>query len=151
MKTRVELVANLEQDEVVLQCAAITPRIQRLLDLLQESDATLEAEVDGGVVFLSLGDVLFIETDGDAVFAHTTTSFHRVRRRLYQLEAALPPSFVRVSKSTIVHVRHIATISHGAVSERIDFRNTQKSVYVSRRYRKSLQDKMRALLGLGLS
>ncbi|NLC26013.1 MAG: LytTR family transcriptional regulator, partial [Fastidiosipila sp.] len=50
---------------------------------------------------------------------------------------------IRVSKSTIVNVKKIKSIQRGISSIReIEFHNSQKSVYVSRKYYPLFRDKM---------
>ena len=51
--------------------------------------------------YLPLEDILFFETDGKEILAHTIDQMYTIKYRLYELEEILPGYFMRVSKSTI--------------------------------------------------
>ena len=61
--------------------------------------------------------------------------------KLYELENILPNSFLRISKSTIVNIQKIYSLSHSVSSHLITFQNSHKQVYVSRMYYKVLKER----------
>lgn len=86
---------------------------------------------------------MFFETSGTSIHAHTSDNFYQVKNKLYELEKILPSNFIRVSKSTIINVKHIYSIEKNITSSSIvQFSNTHKQVYVSRNYYKLLKQRI---------
>ena len=68
---------------------------------------------------------------------------YEVKYKLYELEGILPNNFMRVSKSTILNVNYIYSITRNLTSSSlVEFKNTHKKVYVSRYYYKPLKIKL---------
>jgi len=95
--------------------------------------------------YFPLAAVLFFESSGDAIYAHTRDDDFQVRYRLYELEDQLPADFVRISKSCIVNTRQIYAIERNLTSSsQVHFMHSHKTVYVSRRYLGALKARMEA-------
>ena len=93
--------------------------------------------------YLSPESVLFFETSGNIINAHTQSDLYQVKNRLYELEEILPHSFIRVSKSTILNVSHIYSLEKNITSSSIvRFNGSHKQVYVSRNYYKVLKQRI---------
>jgi DNA-binding LytR/AlgR family response regulator len=88
-------------------------------------------------------DVLFFETEGERIYAHTTNDSYIVKYRLYELENILHRHFVRVAKSAIVNIRQIYSINRNlTTSSLISFFDSHKSIYVSRSYYLQLRKRL---------
>ncbi len=163
MRVRIEEVAGGAEEEIVLRCSKTTPEIELLareIGLLEKQagdgnsrDKKHSAATAGTPTpeffkgeqqyFLSFSEILFFETEGEKVIAHTATDSYETRQRLYELESMLPASFVRVSRSTIANVTHIFSIQRGLTRvSHITFRGSYKEVYASRKYGPVLMVKM---------
>ena len=71
----------------------------------------------------------------------SNTECYRVKYKLYELEEILPKNFCRISKSTILNVNHIYSISKNITGvSLVEFQETYKKVYVSRYYYKILKN-----------
>ena len=93
--------------------------------------------------YMPLNEVLFMETDGNAIQVHTRDDIYQTRYKLYELEELLPGQFMRVSKSAILNTSHVYSITKNLSSlSVVQFRNTHKQVYVSRMYYKPLKCKL---------
>ena len=93
--------------------------------------------------YISLKEVLFFETEENNVFAHTLENVYKVKYKLYELEKLLPGNFMRVSKSSILNIDYIYSITRNiTASSIVEFQNTYKKVYVSRNYYKPLKFKL---------
>ena len=93
--------------------------------------------------YLPLDEILFFETDGDQIYAHTANDTFRVKHRLYELEEKLPNFFIRAAKGTIVNTTQIYAIDRNLTSSsQVKFKGTHKHIYVSRHYYSSLKNRM---------
>ena len=134
------------QEEVVIRCREITPEIIRLQQLLSgNSDRSNQFLVYKGDTeyYLNVNDIIFFETEGNAVMAHTRDDVYETRRKLYELEELLGGRFQRISKSAIVNVDKVYSIKRNVTSSSaIEFQGTHKQIYVSRAYYKILREKL---------
>ena len=146
MNIRIDMDDHLDEDEIVIRCAALTKEvmdIQRLLLERAAQSAKMTAFKRDSEYYLPLSELLFFETDGQMVYAHTASDAYRVAERLYALEQSLPGDFLRVSKSAILNVQQVFSIHRNmASSSLVTFYKSHKQVYVSRRYFKMLRQRL---------
>jgi two-component system LytT family response regulator len=91
--------------------------------------------------FVLVGDVDWIEGLGDYAGLHVGGRTHLLRESLTSLEARLDPTqFVRIHRSTIVQVEHIARIDPSANRDAVLTLRDGKTLRVSRTYRPRLDD-----------
>jgi DNA-binding LytR/AlgR family response regulator len=159
MRARIEKTGPDQPEEVIIRCKDVTPEIEAIARLINEGKPINGKQAgesarrrtiptffkDDRQFYLSLREILFFETDADRVFAHTAQDAFETKARLYELESMLPGSFVRVSKSSIVNIRHVLSIQKGLTRvSLITFRRSHKTIYCSRQYSHQLIDKMEA-------
>lgn len=144
MKLRIEITDELSQPEVVVRCARVDDKISKLQEfILNMSIPQLTFYKGTHEYYLPLESILFFETEGEQIYAHTTNDSYRVKRRLYELEEILPRSFVRAAKGTIVNTTRIHAINRSLTgASQVGFAGTHKQIYVSRHYFNSLKEKM---------
>ena len=144
MKLRIEVDEKIQEDEIVIKCKEIDSNIENIKKVFREMISKQKDIIfykDEKEFYLSLDDVLFFETEGNRVSAHTHTECYRVKYKLYELEEILPKNFCRISKSTILNVNHIYSISKNITGvSLVEFQETYKKVYVSRYYYKILKN-----------
>ena len=145
LKIRIEMSEGV-QEEVVIRCREITPEIIRLQQLLSgESDRSNQFLLYKGDTeyYLNVNDIIFFETEGNAVMAHTKNDMYETRRKLYELGELSGGRFQRISKSAIVNVDKVYSIKRNVTSSSaIEFQGTHKQIYVSRAYYKVLREKL---------
>lgn len=145
MKIKIEIDDAAAEDEVVIRCKALTSTIKRMQQTLTELSKTPDISFykDNVEFFLDVNDVLFFETAGTLIDAHTSDQVFQVKAKLYELEEALPSNFIRVAKSTILNVSHIYSIEKNiTASSIVKFSRSHKQVYVSRNYYKVLKQRL---------
>ena len=144
LKLRIEVTGDLPESEVVIRCGRVDDEVRKLQEYVLSLAAPKLTFYKGTQEFyLPLEEVLFFETDGEQIHAHTANDAFRVKRRLYELEEMLPHYFVRAAKGTIVNTSRIYAINRNLTSSsQIRFTGTHKQIYVSRHYFKALKEKM---------
>ncbi len=145
MRVRIEISDDVPEDEIIIKCRSYGEELKQL------QSALVGAGEPGDLVFYKgseefyfpVSNVLFFETENDAVHAHTVNDVYRIKLRLFELEAQLPPQFLRVSKSSILNMQHILSIDRNVSgASRIGFTGSHKQVYASRLYYKNLKLRM---------
>lgn len=146
MKIQIEFDGALEETQVLIRCRELDEQITRIQQMLVEASKQERQFVfyKGDTEFyLSINDVLFLETDGKTIQVHTRDDIYQTRYKLYELEELLPGHFMRVSKSAILNTHHVYSITRNLSSSSVvQFRNSHKQVYVSRMYYKPLKSKL---------
>lgn len=146
MRIRIDIDDSLLEDEVIIHCKSLDDEMKKIYDaILNRSKESRQIVLLKGNVeyFIDLEQILFFETADNAIRAHTIDNVYETSYRLYELEELLPGYFMRVSKSTILNLNHIFSITRNlTASSEVHFHNTHKQVYVSRYYYKSLKDRL---------
>lgn len=146
MKVRIEIEDGLCEEEVIIRCTSVNDTILKI----QSAIADINNQSKGFIFYkndteyyIPLNKILFFETEGGSINAHTRNDIYQVKYKLYELEELLPGSFMRVSKSTILNTNYIYSITRNLTSSSIvEFEGTYKKVYVSRYYYKPLKCKL---------
>ena len=146
MKVRIELNGDLAEDEVVIRCGRVDETIQKIHQFVLEQSPSCSKMIfykQNQEFYFPINNVLFFETDGEHLYAHTVNDDYRVKYRLYELDDILPRNFVRASKSTIINIIQVYSITRNlTASSLVKFVNSHKNVYVSRFYYKELRQRM---------
>lgn len=134
------------QDEIVIRCAELTPEImalQRMVSQFGNGNNQFVFYKGDTEYYLDVNSILFFETEGTIIRAHTAEEMFETKYKLYELEKILPPMFLRISKSAIVNVDKIYSIIRNiSASSTIEFYGSHKKIYVSRSYYKMLKNKL---------
>ena len=144
MKLRIEITDEPTENEIIIRCNSIDENISKLQTYIQSMSVPKMVFYKGSQeYYLSLEDVLFFETDGEQIHAHTTDDAFRVKHKLYELEEMLPHYFIRAAKGTIVNTLRIYSINRNlTASSQVKFTGTHKQIYASRHYYGELKNKM---------
>ena len=130
VKVKLELDPDQQETEITIHAKSLTPEVERIYHQLQtdsEHPDQIEGMMDNTSYYLSINNILFFETDAKQVMAHTTRNAYFVKYKLYELENLLSGQFMRVSISNC----------------QIKFHDSYKTVYVSRRYYRDLNERLK--------
>lgn len=134
------------EEEIVIKCKALTDEIRILGEAISSSlnkRAQLAVHRDGVDYYIDLSKFLFFESDSSKIIAHTAGNFYFTDMRLCELEALLPRSFIRISKSCIINASAVSAVKKNlAGASTVYFPGTQKVAYASRSYFKDLQERI---------
>ncbi|MCC3868819.1 LytTR family DNA-binding domain-containing protein [Terrisporobacter mayombei] len=146
MKIRIEVDERIEEDEVIVRCSQLNEEVSNIQKAITEiisQKTQITFYKDNVEYYISLAKILFFETEDANISAHTGDNIYQVKYKLYELEEILPNNFMRISKSTILNINHIYSITRNLTSSSIvEFQDTHKQVYVSRHYYKPLKFKL---------
>lgn len=149
VKVRTEI-SDVAEDEIVIRCAERDRRIEELEDIIKKLALSTKREIvlysSGAEYFIPLSEILYFESNAGKIYAHTSRAVYSSELKLFELEETLPPSFMRVSKSTIVNVDLIVSLRREAVGNgEIYFKSSEKMTYFSRSYYKALRNKIQKM------
>lgn len=145
MKIRIEICED-GDEEIIVRCRTRDEKISRIESALEgivKSRRELTLSIGNTEYYVPVSDILFFETDGGRVCAHTADRMYTAPYKLFELENILPSSFVRISKSSIANVMRISSLSRELVGNgEITFTRSDKKTYFSRGYYKILRDRI---------
>lgn len=122
------------EESVTVTAHAPSPLTDELEALVRRSSGLLAGITEDAVTLLQPSDIACITVlEGKTIAIDSAGVHYRLKQRLYELETSLPASFIRINKSALANLSHIARFSttfSGAVDAvfRCGYRE-----YVSRR------------------
>ena len=136
-------------EEIVIRCKGMTPEISALKTQLENGGSEtgevreLALRLGEAEHFVPLGSILFFESDGDSVAAHTDKHIYYTDLKLYELESVLPKSFMRVSKACVLNLEAVDWLRREITGPcRVGFTGSTKQAYVSRLYYRPFREKL---------
>lgn len=142
MKVVIEVDEELKEECIIIRCQRLDEHILNLQNLLTEQNKggrDILLYKGEKSYYIPLDELLFFETENKRIWAHTTKEMYETEYKLYELEELLPGHFMRISKSTIVNLNHVYSITKNITSSSIvEFLGCHKQIYVSRNYYKVL-------------
>jgi DNA-binding LytR/AlgR family response regulator len=145
MKIKVEIDPQLSETELIVRTPKIDEQeINYLYKVIAEKSQKMKIKLfqKETIYYINYQQLLFFETNGRFIQAHTRSDVYETHFKLYELEKLLPSNFMRVSKSTILNLDQIYGLTHSLTNNLVEFQNTYKQVYVSRKYFKKLKEKL---------
>ena len=148
MKVKIEIDSGLEETEVIIRCGRLDDSIVNLQNLITEQgngSRCIALSKEETVYYVPIDEIYFFETEGKEIHAHTADKMFAAAYKLYELEELLPAGFMRISKSTIVNLDYIYSITRNlTASSIVEFAGSHKKALVSRSYYKALVDRLSA-------
>ena len=99
------LVIDKEKDEeVVITAHSRTALIDEIETLISKHTDRIPGYREDDIKLLSISEIECITVlDGKTYAIDSKNQHYRLKQRLYELEAELPPSFIRINKSTLAN------------------------------------------------
>lgn len=150
MNVKIETDPALEETEVIIRCGRLDDAVVNLQKTIigqgagEDVSQCLSLQLEETSYYIPMSDLLFFETEGSRVYAHTAVRLFEAPYRLYELEELLPSGFMRISKSTIVNLDHIYSVTRNlTASSLVEFAGSDKKALVSRGYYKALMERLK--------
>ncbi|KRK81282.1 hypothetical protein FD03_GL000874 [Companilactobacillus nodensis DSM 19682 = JCM 14932 = NBRC 107160] len=117
-------------------------KLVKQIKIIQNELSQINGYIGETVYSLELKNILFFETNDRNVYAHTVNNAFLIHYRLYELEEKLPDNYLRISKSSILNLNEISSLTRSVTGNLVQFKNTYKTLYVSRRFLKDLKNSL---------
>jgi two-component system LytT family response regulator len=106
----------------------------------------LMIKASGRVVLLKVGDIDFIEADGNYAKLHVKRKSHLLREKMHDLELRLDPAqFVRIHRSTIVNLDRIKELHPHFNGDYLVILEDGRQLRLSRTRRENLEARLKAV------
>ena len=135
MRIQVNQKPELQEMEVILNCAEENAAVRRIVEGIRQLDGSLTVTCRGETLRLELDRILYMETVDRRTFLYTEQQAYETDRRLYELEGCLrDKSFFRASRSTIINLRRVKALRPELGSRLLLTMDNGEKVVVSRQY-----------------
>jgi len=142
MRVRFEQVDAKEKEQAVIRAVEKTSDILAAIDLLENGSGGIVVSRDGSTFFCKATHVYYIESVDKHTFVYTKDECFESRARLYELEEALGSYFVRISKSMIVNLRKLRSVSADPSGRMDALLLNGERVIISRNYVKDIKRRL---------
>lgn len=133
MKFRLIIDRN-HDEEIVATVKEKTSLIDYIQVLIEEDGNELIGYLNNQVLKLNINEIECIYTQDNKTYCvYSNSNVYQIKKRLYEVEKVLPPTFIRINKSGIANskkIKRFVTTITGSVN--IEF-TSGYSDYVSRR------------------
>lgn len=148
MKVKIEIEEDLAEEEVIIRCRGLNDSVISLQNYISKQGGgkrCLSLKSADTEFFVTMEEILFFETQGREIRAHTANRILTCEYKLYELEELLPGSFMRVSKSAIVNLDHVYSVTRNLTASSVmEFAGSGKKAFVSRAYFKAVAERLKA-------
>ena len=144
MKIVIEEPVAGEEDQIVIRCRQMDPDLYQLITNLKTQTSPVIGYDGSDIHRVDPGAIYYFETVDNKVFIYCRQRVYESRQRRYEIEEHFDNSdFLRVSKSVILNIQKITSITpayNGRFEATLD--NDEK-VIISRQYVPALKEKLR--------
>ena len=108
-----KLIIDKDKDEqIVATVKSRSPLIDEIETLISKHTDRIPGYTEDDIKMLSVGEIQCITVLDNKTYAIDSNNHrYRLKQRLYELEQQLPPSFIRINKSTLANEPHIDRFS----------------------------------------
>lgn len=143
MKITIEDRMDGQEDEIIIRCKQMDEHLLKLVYAIKAGSEKLTVTRGNDIVQVAPKDVFYFEAVDNKVFLYLEKEVYETKLKLYELEERfVGTDFLRVSKSVIMNLGKVKTLSP-AFNGRFEatMKNGEK-VIVSRQYVPVLKDKL---------
>ena len=144
MKLRLDIDQQYTEEQIIIEAPALSSKIQKVQDFVQSLDQkeTIKGKFQDQVYLIQISKIQRVYIENRKVLAETDSQTYALDIRLYQASEILPASFIQISQSEIVNIdaiSHLKLTSNGLIE--IYLKN-ESFTYSSRRYLKTIKEKL---------
>ncbi|MPM59417.1 hypothetical protein SDC9_106259 [bioreactor metagenome] len=142
LKIIIEEPQNGEEEQIIIRCREVGPELLRIISLLKAQEALVA--YDGNEIHRIIpSGIYYIEVVENKTFLYGKEKVYESKQKLYELEESLANTeFLRVSKSVILNLSRIKSLSP-ALSGRFEaFLDNGEKIIISRQYMGDLKKRL---------
>ena len=147
MRVNIKQIENSADEQVLIECVEVTKDIEDIRVYAMTKGTSLSGINNERVYQFKLENVFYFEAVDERVFAYTKEHTYEMRIRLYELENAYADRhFVRCSKSFIINLMKLESISPALNGRFTAHMKNGEKVIISRQYVPALKQAVQGAL-----
>lgn len=141
MRTELRRVQEKKDEKITIECVEVTSEIREIITYLQTKGKEISGVSEGHYANLKLSEIYYFEAIDEHVFAYTKDKVYEIKSRLYEVEERFREIFfLRISKSMVVNLRKIETITPALNARFMAHLKNGEQLIVTRQYVKPLKE-----------
>lgn len=147
MKVKLEIDKRCEETEVTVRTRTMDDEVTQVMSYLTDRSRHRKTSIPGirdeRIVLLEPEEIYSIYSQGGKTFADTEEQTYEIKIKLYQAEEKLAKyDFIRIGKSEIINLKKVEYFEAGITGTIVIVFKNGKKTYVSRRFVKSLKERL---------
>lgn len=143
MKIIIEDIAYGEEEQIIIRCGEISAEIFQLITNIKSQYQPIIGYDKEVIHRINPADVYYFDTVDNKTFAYCGINVFEIRQKLYEIETNFSNSdFLRISKSAILNIKKIQTISPAFNGRFEALLNNGEKIIISRHYVQDLKKKL---------
>lgn len=112
MKIIIEECKPGEEDQIIIRCREMNENLLRIISELKAGQKKLTGIKDGVITMIDPANVYYFEGVDNKVFLYCKQNVYEIKQKLYEIEEEFKDTyFFRASKSVILNIKKIKSIS----------------------------------------
>lgn len=112
MKIIIEECKSGEEDQIIIRCREMNENLLRIISELKAGQKKLTGIKDGVITMIDPANVYYFEGVDNKVFLYCKQNVYEIKQKLYEIEEEFKDTyFFRASKSVILNIKKIKSIS----------------------------------------
>lgn len=141
MKLIIEEDNKQEECEIIIRCACMDERLEKLVAQIRSYTFSIKGIKEGHMYVMTLTDIHYFESVDDQVYIYTQNDVYESDKKLYELEEQLRNTrFVRISKSCIVNVDALVHVRPLFDGKFIATTQKKEELVINRHYVKAFKE-----------
>ena len=141
MKVELQISETYEEEKLIVQAPQETEKVIEFAKNLDQKE-TIKGKIDNQVYLVKIGKIQRFYIENRKVLAETASQTYNTDLRLYQVLELLPTNFIQISQSEIINIDSISQLKLTPTGLVEIFLKNESFTYSSRRYLKTIKEKL---------
>ncbi len=134
MRVEIKLQKNIPEPYAVIYTERITDEIQKVTNAIESMGRVVTAVLDDKIIVINTADVYMTRVEDDKTIIYCSDKKYVSRKRLCELEKVLGVDFMRISKTTLIHLEYISRVEPSFNGMMLLTMKNGCKDYISRKY-----------------
>lgn len=134
MRVEIKLQKNIPEPYAVIYTERITDEIQKVTNAIESMGRVVTAVLDDKIIVINIADIYMTRVEEDKTVIYCNDKKYVSRKRLCELEKVLGGDFMRISKTTLIHLDYISRVESSFNGMMLLTMKNGCKDYISRKY-----------------
>lgn len=134
MRVEIKLQRDIQEPYAIIYTEQISDEIQKLANAIENMGRVVTAVSDDKIIVINTADIYMTRVEEDKTIIYCYDKKYVSRKRLCELERILGGSFMRISKTTLIHLEYISRVEPSFNGMMLLTMKNGCKDYISRKY-----------------
>ena len=139
MRVEIKLQKNIPEPYIVIYAERITDEVQKITSAIENMGRVVTAVSDDKIIVINTADIYMTRVEEDKTVIYCNDKKYVSRKRLCELEKVLGIEFMRISKTTLIHLEYISRVEPSFNGMMLLTMKNGCRDYISRKYLPNLK------------